>query len=58
MTRHYARVFKGTLSPFHDDWETANQKDVLLGDEVLVARFEQFKIAEAHHCTLSSYPFS
>jgi hypothetical protein len=51
MTRHYARVFNGTLSPFHKDWQTAYQNDVLLKDDVLIALFEQFKVAEAYHCT-------
>jgi hypothetical protein len=54
MIRHYARVFKGTLSPFDDDWQTADQKDALLGDEALITLFEQFKVAKAHHCKLSS----
>lgn len=53
LTRHYARVFKGALSPFHEDWQTANQNDALLKDDVLVGLFEQFKFAEACHCTFS-----
>ncbi len=57
MTRHYARVFKGRLSPFDKDWQTANQNDALLKDDVLIVLFEQFKFAEAYHCTFYQSSF-
>jgi hypothetical protein len=50
MTRHYSHVFKGTLSPFHDDWDLETHSETFGNDEGLKERFEQLRKAEEHHC--------
>jgi hypothetical protein len=54
MTRHYRHVFRGTLSPFDDDWKLEEHAAALGNDEELIAKFEALKLAEENHCELRS----
>ncbi|TAQ91046.1 hypothetical protein B7494_g666 [Chlorociboria aeruginascens] len=47
--RQYARTYKGTLSPFHEDWDGEMHQNAFDHDEDLISKFEQLKIAEKHH---------
>ena len=50
MTRHYSHVFRGTLSPFHGDWDLGDHSETLGNDKNLKDRFEQLRKAEEYHC--------
>jgi hypothetical protein len=50
MTRHFRHVFRGTLSPFDDDWKMEDHAAALGNDEELIKGLEEFKLAEEHHC--------
>ena len=49
-TRHYRHVFRGTLSPFDEDWKIEDHAAALGNDEELIRRLEEFKLAEEQHC--------
>jgi hypothetical protein len=48
--RHYRHVFKGTLSPFREDWKLEKHSEILGEDQDLMNRFQQLKVAEEKHC--------
>jgi len=50
MTRHYAHIFRGTLSPFDEDWKPEDHAAALGNDEDLIAKFEAVKLTEEKHC--------
>jgi hypothetical protein len=50
MTRHYRHVFRGTLSPFDEDWKMEDHAAAFGNDEELIKRLEDFKISEENHC--------
>lgn len=50
MTTHYGYIFKGTLSPFHDEWKAEQHKDLLGNDLVLTKLLDDVKTAEKYHC--------
>ena len=50
MTRHYARVFRGKLSPFCSEWNDVDHREVFDGDEELGQMFQNIKFAEKYHC--------
>jgi hypothetical protein len=52
MIRHYFHVFRGTLSPFHEDWKMEDHRDALGNADNLIAKFRQLKMAEEHHSEL------
>jgi hypothetical protein len=54
MIKLYRHVFRGTLSPFHQDWSLENHTEALGHDEALIERFERVKMAEEKHCDLST----
>jgi hypothetical protein len=49
-TRHYRHVFRGTLSPFDEDWKLEEHAEALGNDEELITMFEAVKLAEEDHC--------
>ncbi|KAI0855116.1 hypothetical protein F4860DRAFT_497329 [Xylaria cubensis] len=49
LTMHYAHVFKGTLSPFHDEWRAEKHESLLGHDSELARLFEDVKAAEHYH---------
>jgi hypothetical protein len=50
MTRQYRHVFRGTMSPFHEDWRLEKHSEALGNDDSLINLFEQLKVAEEYHC--------
>ena len=50
MTRHYCYVFRGTLSPFDEDWRPEKHATVLRNDKELIEKFEAFKLVEEDQC--------
>lgn len=50
LTRHYARTFRGTLSPFDKEWNSVSHKNTFDNDADLISKFENLKIAEKYHC--------
>ena len=50
MTRHYARVFRGRVSPFHSEWINVEHLEAFGGDKMLAQRFHDIKLAEKIHC--------
>lgn len=53
LTKHCAHVFKGTLSPFHDEWRAEKHESLLGHDPELVRLLEDVKAAEHYHCEIS-----
>jgi hypothetical protein len=54
LTRHYAAMFRGTLNPFHREWQSEQHRETLDNDEELIRLFENVKAAERCHCELRS----
>lgn len=52
LTRHYAYMLCGTLSPFHKDWARAKQPSVADDDE-LIEMLGRLHVAEKYHCELT-----
>ena len=52
MTRHYAYMFKGTITPFNKDWEQERHVHELGHDPRLVELLAEVKLAEEFHCKL------
>jgi hypothetical protein len=52
MTRHYRHVFRGTLSPFDDDWKIEEHASTLGNNSELIEKFKAFKLVELNQCKL------
>jgi len=50
MIRHYRHVFRGTLSPFDEDWKNERHTELLKNDKSLIRMFEVLKLEEIEHC--------
>ena len=50
MIRHYRHVFRGTLSPFDEDWKNERHRELLKNDRSLIRMFEALKLEEIKHC--------
>lgn len=50
LTAHYGYIFKGTLSPFHDEWKAEKHERLLGNDLVLIKLLDDVKTAEKYHC--------
>ena len=50
LTRHYRHAFRGTLSPFDEDWKLEEHREALGNDEDLIEKFKEFKLSEEEHC--------
>lgn len=50
MTRHYCHVFRGTLSPFDEEWELQAHASAFGNDAELMEKFQAFKLVEEDQC--------